>query len=62
MNICHEADVTDIRLVDLSKICVNPVPPGEEWRVEFLKDILSESELVLVSLLLTTSTCCSHLR
>ena len=44
MNITKEAGVYDICLVDPSKITVNPVPPGEEWRINFLSDILSERD------------------
>ena len=44
MNICNEARVADINSVDMSSIIVNPVPPGDEWRVGILLDILSERE------------------
>ena len=42
MNICREADATDICSLDITKIKVNPVPVGEEWRVPLLKDLLYE--------------------
>ena len=45
MNICREAGVTNISKVDMHNIKVNPVPPGEEWRVGLLKDILSERDV-----------------
>ena len=44
MGICREANVNDIRLVDLSAITVNPVPQDEVWRINFLNDILDERD------------------
>ena len=45
-NICMLAGVTDISLVDMEHIIINPVPPGEEWRDAFLRDLLSERNLL----------------
>ena len=45
MNICREAGVTEVSQVDLHNINVNPVPPGEEWRVGLLRDLLSERDV-----------------
>ena len=42
MNICRDAGVNHITEVHLSAIVVNPVPPGSEWRVNLLADILHE--------------------
>ena len=42
MNICRDAGVNQITEVHLSDIVVNPVPPGSEWRVNLLADILHE--------------------
>ena len=57
MNICKEAGTEELSQVDLSKIKINPIPSGEEWRVGLLHDltqerttrgILSEEEVHLV--------------
>ena len=42
MNICLEAGVEDLSDVDMSSLSVNPVPPGGEWRVDLLADLLKE--------------------
>ena len=44
MGICREANVNDIRLVDLSALTVYPVPQDEVWRINFLNDILDERD------------------
>ena len=44
MGICREANVNDIKLVDLSTFTVNPVPRDDVWRVNFLNDILDERD------------------
>ena len=41
MNLCQEAGVEDLSEVDTSLLVVNPIPQGEEWRVNFLSDLLS---------------------
>ena len=40
MNILHEAQVTSLEMVEMVNIVVNPVPPGEEWKINFLHDML----------------------
>ena len=41
-NILRVSGARTIKDVNLSNIVINPVPPGCEWRVNFLKDVLSE--------------------
>ena len=60
-NILRVSGARTIKDVNLSNIVINPVPPGCEWRVNFLKDVLSErlygesltreeSDLILIQL------------
>ena len=42
MNLCHEAGVDNIHDVDVSSLVVNPVPEQDEWRVNLLKNLMSE--------------------
>ena len=44
MNILHEAQVTSLEMVEMVNIVVNPVPPGEEWKINFLHDMLEERD------------------
>ena len=44
MNLCQEAGVEDLSEVDTSLLVVNPIPQGEDWRVNFLSDLLSERD------------------
>ena len=45
MNIlCRDSGVNNITEVDMTSIVINPVPPGGEWRVNFLADILHERD------------------
>ena len=44
MNICLEANATELCDVDMSSLVVNPVPPGGEWRVKLLEDLLQERD------------------
>ena len=44
MNLCQEAGVEDLSEVDTSLLVVNPIPQGEEWRVNFLSDLMSERD------------------
>ena len=39
-NICRDAGVTSIKLVDPTAILINPVPAAEAWRVPLLQDLL----------------------
>ena len=43
-NICQQAGVNDIRLVDIDNILVNPVPHSEQWRMSMLRDLLHERD------------------
>ena len=40
MNIIKMTQATDMETVDPMNIVVNPIPPGEEWRLELLSDLL----------------------
>ena len=44
MNICRDSGVNNITEVDMTSIVINPMPPGGEWRVNFLADILHERD------------------
>ena len=44
MHILREAQATDMTQVTMEKIQVNPVPQGEEWRLDLLKDLLAERD------------------
>tara|TARA_B110000196_G_scaffold307115_1_gene306393 strand:+ start:336 stop:1349 length:1014 start_codon:yes stop_codon:yes gene_type:complete len=63
-NICRQARVNDISLVDFSDIIINPVPEGEEWRADMMRALLVEresprgflSELEVCQML--TAVCC----
>ena len=44
MNLCQEAGVEDLSEVDTSLLVVNPITQGEDWRVNFLSDLLSERD------------------
>ena len=65
MNICALSHVDAIHKVDHNEIVINPVPPGEEWRVNFLQDVLSERDSETCSFsdaemtLLLKEICCS---
>ena len=39
-NICKEADVNSLNMVDTSSLCYSPVPPEEEWKVSLIRECL----------------------
>ena len=42
MNILKDSNCNSLEEVDLSRIIINPVPVGCEWRVNFLKDLIKD--------------------
>ena len=44
-NICRDAGVTSINLVNPSEISINPVPAAEAWRVPLLLDLLDARDI-----------------
>ena len=44
MKTCREGNVASLREVDITNIHVNPVPPGAEWRIGLLSNLLQERE------------------
>ena len=39
-NICKEADVNCLSMVDTSSLCYSPVPPDDEWKVSLIRECL----------------------
>ena len=39
-NICKEADVNSLNMVDTSSLCYSPVPIDEEWKVSLIRECL----------------------
>ena len=44
MNILRDTNVNCRSEVDLSKVMINPVPVGHEWRIPLLKDLIQERD------------------
>ena len=42
MKTCREGNVASLRDVDITNVQVDPVPPGEEWRIGRLSYLLQE--------------------